>query len=153
LVLTTASIAHAQELEGSIAAAGIEKTAGPSVARARMFVLRKLNTPRCQQLFADFEDLQGQRLDHVLAGRKATPACYFSRLSFFDGSRVSPCGRPNIFAFTKVDGLEIFVCKAFQELAQRDASAAANVLIHEELHSLGAGEAPTPGLPTAREIS
>ncbi len=39
------------------------------------------------------------------------------------------------------------------ETVRRDAATAANILIHEMLHSLGAGEAPAPGLPTSLEIT
>lgn len=47
----------------------------------------------------------------------------------------------------------MFVCPAFRLLAWQEGKAAANILIHEELHSVGAGEAPMPGLPTPQEIS
>jgi hypothetical protein len=74
-------------------------------------------------------------------------------MAFLNGFRVQPCGRKDVFAFTHTGDSEVFLCLSFRELAQWDPSSAANLLIHEELHSLGAGEAPSPGLPTAYQIT
>ena len=72
---------------------------------------------------------------------------------FLDGSGVPPCGPPRVFAFTTPGTSTVFVCPTFPQLMQESNASGANLLIHEELHSLGAGEAPSPGLPTSYQIT
>ena len=72
---------------------------------------------------------------------------------FRDGSSAPTCRRRGVFAFTSPGSLTVFVCRSFRERAALDAVTAANILIHEELHSLGAGEAPMPGLLKAEAIT
>jgi hypothetical protein len=64
-----------------------------------------------------------------------------------------PCRRRDVYAFTEPGSLSVLLCRSFGELTARDASSAANLLLHEMLHSLGAGEAPSTGLLTAYEIT
>src|SRR5262249_15114888 len=123
------------------------------LARPRTIALVKLRNRRCQQLFAEFRDLEGHPLEEVLTARGETAVQHLERMAFLDGFRVRPCGRKDVFAFTHTGDSEVFLCRSFGQLAQRAPSSAADLLIHEELHSLGAGEAPSPGLPTAYQIT
>jgi hypothetical protein len=72
-------------------------------------------------------------------------------MAFRDGS--DECDRPGLFAFTSPGSLTVYVCPSFREIERHSPTSAAYLLIHEELHSLGAGEAPFPGLPTSQEIT
>ncbi len=154
LVFAASSLAEAQAPAASFEDTGyVEPSVAPAVARARTVALKKLGTPRCQRLFAEFRDLAGRPLDEVLAARDETAERHLWRMVFLNGFGVSPCGRRDVHAFTSPGDLAVFVCPSFRKLARDDDSSAANMLIHEMLHSLGAGEAPLPGLPTAYEIT
>lgn len=123
------------------------------VTRARSVAVTKLHAARCLRIFGEFQDLDGRRLEDVLASWKKTAEDRLRELVFRDGSQTSTCQRPGVFAYTSPLSSTIFVCPAFSRIVRQDIAAAANLLIHEELHSLGAGEAPMPGLPSAEEIT
>lgn len=123
------------------------------VGRARSIALVKLHSERCRRLFAEFEDLDGRALERVLAEGGETAETRLSRIAFRDGFATPTCERGRVYAFTSPGSLSVFICPAFRSLAQNDRKAAANILIHEELHSVGAGESPMPGLPSAEEIT
>lgn len=131
----------------------VEPSIASFVTRARMVALEKVRSPKCQLLLREFKDLAGHTLEEVLADREETVELHLERMVFLDGSRVFPCGRRDVFAFTSIGSLAVRVCRSFGNLTRTDMASAANLLIHEELHSLGAGEAPSPGLPTAYEIT
>jgi hypothetical protein len=131
----------------------VEGTIRISVTRARQIAIQKLRSPRCRKLFEDFRDLPGRRLDEVLDALGESSFEHLLRIEFRSGAPDETCARSGVYAFTSLGGSAVFVCPAFLLLTRQEPKAAANVLIHEELHSLGAGEAPMPGLPTAREIS
>jgi hypothetical protein len=135
------------------APAAVEGPVQIPVHRARMLALDKLRSPRCRSLFAEFEDLEGRPLDRVLTDAEETAEARLSRLSFRDGARTLTCARPGVYAFTSPGSLTVYVCPSFCLLSSQEVKTAANILIHEELHSLGAGEAPMPGLLTAMEIT
>lgn len=124
-----------------------------SVERARKTALRKLASDRCRQLFAEFHDLEGHSLEDVLFALGERSEEHLWRMDFRNGSGSPPCYRRGVYAFTSPGSLTVFLCPSFRDLIPRRGQDAANVLIHEELHSLGAGEAPAPGLPTAYEIT
>jgi hypothetical protein len=123
------------------------------VLRARGVALLKLQKSVCRGVFATFEDMGGRTLDRVLEEYQETPETRLSRIEYRDGARRPVCRRDGVYAFTSPGSLTVYVCPSFQRLAKEDTKAAANILIHEELHSLGAGEAPMPGLPDAIEIT
>ncbi|HEY6066384.1 MAG TPA: hypothetical protein VIY96_09525 [Thermoanaerobaculia bacterium] len=154
LALAFASIAEAQTSAGSAEPAGyVAPAVAPAVDRARTVALGKLKSSRCRRLFTDFQDAGGRSLEEVLASQNESAQAHLSRMVFLDGSGVPPCGRPRVFAFTSPGSLSVFVCESFRELTGSAAATAANLVIHEELHSLGAGEAPSAGLPTATQIT
>ena len=124
-----------------------------SVTRARQIAIQKLRSPRCRRLFEDFRDLPGRRLDDVLDALGESSPEHLLRMEFYAGERDETCARAGVYAFTSPGRSAVFVCPAFLLLARQEPKAAANLLIHEELHSLGVGEAPMPGLPTAQEIT
>lgn len=154
LALGVASSAQAQEAIESVSGSGyVEPSVAMPVSRARRAALRRLVDPGCRRLFSEFKDMEGNRLDEVLAARGDTAEGHLKRIDVLNGTDMYPCRQKNVYAFTSPGTTSVFVCGNFRKLAWENVEIAGNVLIHEMLHSLGAGEAPTPGLPTAHEIS
>jgi hypothetical protein len=131
----------------------VEPSVAAAVARVRTAALEKLARPGCRRLFGEFTNLEGTTLDEVLAARNETVESHLRGMAYLDGSRVYPCRRRGVYAFTKPGSLSVFFCENFWRLAWSNVETAANLLIHEMLHSVGAGEAPTPGFPTAYEFT
>ena len=131
----------------------VEPSIATTVARARTAALEKLADPRCREIFTEFKNTEGVPLDAVLVARRDTAESLVGRMAFLNGSGILPCGRRDVFAFTKPGSMSVFLCDRFRKLAGVNAASAATLLIHEMLHSLGSGEAPTPGFPTAYEIT
>ena len=134
-------------------AGSIEGPDRVTVSRALGIALEKLRSPACRQIFGEFFGPGSASLEEVLRERGETPGDRLRRMRFLDGSRHRLCGAPGVSAVMGTGSLEVFVCGSFGASARRDPSGAANLLIHEVLHSLGAGEAPTPGLPSSEEIT
>ena len=154
LLLAVASVAEAQAPAEAIEDAGyVDASMADAVSRVRKVVVRKLSAPKCQRIFAEFTDLSGLPLDQVLAAAGETAESRLRRMTFLDGTRVPPCGRRDVYAFTNPGSLSIQLCRNFRKLALRNAASAANLLIHEMLHSLGAGEAPHTGVLNGYEIT
>lgn len=154
LLFSAAPLAGAQSgpAAGFEKAGYVEGSVGPLLLRARGLAVEKLDSARRRQLFTEFEDPAGRRLEEILEDRRETGAQHLLLLSFRDGSSTAACRTP-IFAFTDLGSREVFLCPPFMETVRRDVATAANILIHEMLHSLGAGEAPAPGLPASVEIT
>jgi hypothetical protein len=131
----------------------IEGSVAVTVTRARQMAVMKLQSRSCRSLFADFRDLPGRSLEDVLGELRETPLEHLLQLDVRDGTYETPCKRQGVYAFTNVGGSTVFVCPSFVLLSRQEPKSAANLLIHEELHSLGAGEAPIPGLPTSQDIT
>ena len=156
LTLILASGSSAEDPPSVVRAANVGYVEGllqSPVTRARLAAIEKLRSAKCRQLFSEFQDLEGRSLDEVLIAHRETAEDRLWKLAFRDGSSAPACHEKNIFAFTSPGSLTVSVCNGFRELAERQTGAAANILIHEELHSLGAGEAPMPGLLTTHQIT
>lgn len=148
------ALAQSSPPTGSVVRAGsIEGNILIYVTRARLLAIQKLRATGCRRIFGEFEDLEGHRLDDVLAAWGETAEERLRQLAFRDGSNSPGCERPGVFASTTPGSLTIFVCPAFRLMAKQEPRTAANILIHEELHSLGVGEAPMPGLPSSEDIT
>ena len=130
----------------------IEGPARVSVSRARGVALDKLRDPACRQIFGEFR-AGALSLDEVLRRRGETPEDRLRQMRFHDGSGYRLCVAPGVLAVTRIGSLDVYVCESFQTSARRNPAGAANILIHETLHSLGAGEAPVPGFPTSEKIT
>ena len=131
----------------------VEPSVAAAVSRARPAVLKKLGTAKCRGILAEFKDLEGVPLEEVLIALGETPEIRIRKMAFLDGSRMYPCRQRDVYAFTNPGLLSVFLCDRFRKLVYVNVDAAANILIHEMLHSIGTGEAPTPGFPDAYEIS
>lgn len=159
LALTALILAAAPRVGAQIPAESFEDVGyvapslAPTVARARKAALKKLRAPRCQRVFTEFTNPEGLSLDGVLVARGHSAESHLRQMAFLDGSGILPCGRRDVYAFTKPGSMSVFLCDSFRKLTSRSPTSAATLLIHEMLHSLGAGEAPSPGLPTAYQIT
>ena len=153
LAFASSSLAMPQVPAGNREPGGIEGPVRVYVSRARGLALGKLRQPVCREIFAEFRNGNDASLDQVLRERGERADEHLLRMRFRDGTGHQRCVVPGAYAVTQVGSFEVFLCESFSRLARHDAHAAANVLIHEELHSLGAGEAPMPGLPSSELIT
>jgi hypothetical protein len=111
---------------------------------------RKLGDSRCQEILTDFADLSGRRLDVGLAAIGQTVPSYIGYVLFYDGRATQPCTDHQVLAWTTPGSRAVFIC--WDQFAARQRASngyAANILIHETLHTLGLGENP----PDARQIT
>ncbi len=112
---------------------------------------RRLSDAACRQVLADFTDGSGRRLDENLASIGQTMPSYLGLVLFYDGSRTEPCGRERVLAWTNPGSRAVLVCESFFRWQRADPGYAANIVIHEALHTLGLRESPpAPAAITAR---
>lgn len=111
---------------------------------------RKLTDARCREILTDFTDSGGRRLDESLAATGQGLPGYLDFVVFYDGRATQPCANREILAWTTPGSRSVRVCaEQFVVLARARRGDAANLLIHETLHTLGLSEGP----PDAREIT
>lgn len=111
---------------------------------------KRLEHPRCQQVFGDFRDGEGRTLQENLLELGETGGSYMEKMLFYDGGDARLCKRGSVLAFTTPGSRVVMVCaRAFREMGREDPRVAEAVLIHEALHSLGLGENP----PTSQAIT
>jgi hypothetical protein len=131
---------------------------GPDVPPSYRKVLRatieearnKLLRVSCSNVLGDFVDGSGGPLVSDLAATGQSAADFLARIHFSDGRWNGSCAVPGIFAWTHPGSHAVHLClERFAQLAHANPSAAANILIHEELHALGLGEDP----PSSRVIT
>jgi len=121
-----------------------------SVARARRDASRKLESLECREVFSDFRDASGRSLAANLAALGQTGRSYFDLVVLYQGEGSSHCQDRATFATTTPGSRAVYVCgPQFADRQRRDPGLAANLLIHEELHSLGLVENP----PSSKEIT
>jgi hypothetical protein len=131
----------------------IEGSVLVTVTRALQMAVTKLRSQGCRSLFAESRDVAGRPLDAVLADLGETPLERLLLLDVRDGTYEAPCKRQGVYAYTSLGGTTVFVCPSFVLLSKQEPRSAANLLIHEVLHSLGVGEAPMPGEPSSQDIT
>jgi hypothetical protein len=129
----------------------VDARLGALVRRAVERASERLATPGCSLLLMDFVDGRtGRPLAETLAASGRTPSTLFASLQFYDADHMVQCRWRNTWAWLAVGGDVVFVCQGrFNVLARKDQWLAANILVHEALHSLGLGENP----PTSEEIT
>lgn len=125
----------------------------PALARAVNVVVpraaEKLRNERCQQVLSEFRDGNGKTLKENLEERGESPSGYLRWLIFVNAAEEGFCVRESRVAATNPGDRIIRLCSPFRTVALSDPSHAANLVIHEELHSLGLGENP----PSSSEIT
>ncbi|HEY1249718.1 MAG TPA: hypothetical protein VGH97_00925 [Thermoanaerobaculia bacterium] len=111
---------------------------------------RKLSDSRCQEILEDFSDSSGRPLERNLAATGQAMPGYLEWVLFYDGQASAPCADHAVLAWTNPGSRAVHVCgDQFAAIARGHTGDAANILIHEALHTLGLGEGP----PDAREIT
>ncbi|HYB53768.1 MAG TPA: hypothetical protein VEG84_07870 [Thermoanaerobaculia bacterium] len=110
----------------------------------------KLADVRCRLIFSDFRDIKGRQIQSTLDTLGQTGQTYFRGLVFYDGYGRTACDSRETIAFTSPGSRAVFLCTPqFLAMAHRDQGLVADLLIHEELHSLGLGENP----PSSKAIT
>ncbi|MEP6995621.1 MAG: hypothetical protein ABI968_13940 [Acidobacteriota bacterium] len=111
---------------------------------------RKLGDSRCQEILTDFVDASGRRLDVNLAAIGQTVPSYLGFVLFYDGRGTRPCADRNVLAWTTPGSRAVSICwDQFAASQRTNVGFAADIIIHEALHTLGLGENP----PDARLIA
>jgi hypothetical protein len=126
--------------------------AGLYVQRAILGARQRLADEGCRAVLSDFSsESTGRSLAPILADKGLAPEDYLATLAFEDGSMAAACKTGQAFAGMRRSGDDVvYICpSAFRALAQREASKAEAVVIHEMLHTLGLGENP----PTSAQIT
>jgi hypothetical protein len=124
----------------------LDRSLLPSLEEA----VRKLGDSRCQQVLEDFADRSGQRLDVRLASAGMSLPSYLGSVVFSDGRGTRPCFDRQVLAWTTPGSRAVSICwDQFAAHQRANAGDAANLIIHEALHTLGLAENP----PDAREIT
>jgi hypothetical protein len=128
----------------------------PALARAINVVVpraaEKLRNERCQQLLSEFQDGNGRTLQENLEARGETASGYLRWLIFVNAAEDGFCVRGTPVAATNPGDRIIRLCSAFRAIALSDPAHAANLVIHEELHSLGLGENPPSSYEITRKV-
>lgn len=113
----------------------------------------RLADERCRDVLGDFTDGAGRRLDENLASIGQSMPAYLGLVLFYDGSRTEACENERVLAWTHPGTRAVRVCESFFRWQRRDPGYAADILIHEALHTLGLGEKPPlPAAITAKVI-
>lgn len=124
--------------------------AATAVSNTLVGAFRRLEEPRCQQIFSDFSDASGRPLRQALEDVGQTGQGYLRLVTFDDGRDVPQCSRRCFLALTSPGSRVVHVCRnQFVDIARHDPTFAEATLIHELLHSLGLGENP----PSSLEIT
>ena len=121
----------------------------PGLERARLGARERLGRPECQAVLADFESVNGGRLDLVLRSTGRTAQEQLEQLVLGSGLGRAGCGAGQL-AFTRVGSSTVSIClRPFTLLPAAEQDA---VLIHEMLHSLGLGENPPESVAITAQI-
>jgi hypothetical protein len=119
----------------------------PELRWARARARERLGRAECQAVLADFDSVNGGRLDLVLRSTGRTAQEQLDLLVLESGLGRPLCDHGGLLAFTQVRSTVVSVCLRRFTLLRRPEQDA--VLIHEMLHSLGLGENP----PESRTIT
>ena len=115
---------------------------------------RRLDEPRCRELFHDFADAAGRTAQENLDAIGQTGQGYLGWLWFADGSGHSRCRMTEVLAFTVPGSRVIHFCgdRFRRQIVRRGLGVLAVAILHEELHSLGVGENPPTSIEITRRV-
>jgi hypothetical protein len=152
VILLIAPAAPLHAADSSKGPSNVDSRLNPFVTSAVAMAEERLSTQACAAVLLDFTDVRsGRPLSETLAATGQSAAGYLeASVVFLNGDGIGRCRHSSTFAFTWPGSRVIFVCRSrFVAVLTRDKGLAANLLVHETLHSLGLGENP----PTSEEIS
>jgi hypothetical protein len=111
----------------------------------------RLFSPACAAVLDEFTSAAtGRTLGAALAETGLSAPEFVLGLTYFSASSLPPCRNQRVLAYTTPGSRVVFVCPAAFARASRDEPGfAANILIHEALHSLGLAD----DLPSSLEIT
>ena len=119
---------------------------GPNRAafdRALSLARSKFAVTECQAILRDFSDGRSRSLEQALQATGLRPSDLFERVSFADGAGLPPCWSSNVMAWTRPGKGRVYLCPdRFAAVERASPDFAANILIHEALHTLGLEENP-----------
>ena len=129
----------------------VDPRLGAPVAHAVARAAERLEKPGCPAVLSDFHDSRtGSLLSDRLAETGQSPSGYLRWLTFSSGVGLRPCEKRTTLAYTSPGSRVVFVCREqFARAVARDEGFAANIVVHEALHTLGLTENP----PTPNEIT
>jgi len=115
---------------------------------------RRLSDSRCQEILNDFADGAGRPLAENLRAIGQSLPGYLGLVLFYDGTSTEPCDAERVLAWTKPGQRAVHVCRdRFVHWQRANPGYAADIVIHETLHTLGLRESPpSPGAITAKVI-
>ena len=147
-LLATAALPASAESSSALL---VDPRLGPLVHRTVERAAERFATPGCGALLTDFTDVRsGQPLAETLAATGRTATGFLASLRFLDADHMVQCRQRAAWAWVPVGSDVVFVCRSrFEKLVRKDEWLAANILVHEALHSLGLGENP----PSSEEIT
>ena len=123
----------------------VDSRLAPVLRSAVTLAAARLRVSACAAVVGDFRDeATGHPLTERLGETGQTASEYFSHwLTFASGFGLRPCKNSERIAYTSPGSRVVFVCPdQFRTAWRKNEGTAANVLIHEALHSLGLGENP-----------
>jgi hypothetical protein len=115
---------------------------------------RRLSDSRCQQVLDDFTDGSGRPLAENLRAIGQSFPGYLGLVLFYDGTSTEACDGGRVLAWTTPGNRAVHVCRErFARWRRVNPGYAADIVIHEALHTLGLRESPpSPGAITAKVI-
>ncbi len=127
--------------------------AAGAVKRALAIAVERLGNEECREVYADFRDASGSTLAEKLRREEQRPAEHLRSLRWLNGAEHPLCRNRRVFLVTQVGARFVLVCPdQFGELAVRQPTQAAGLLIHEQLHTLGLGENPPASEDITRRV-
>ncbi len=129
----------------------VDPRLGGYVAEIVARAARRFEGPGCSGLLLAFDDVRtGRPLAETLRASGRTAGEHFASIRFYSGDERVQCRWRETWAWAAVGSDAVFVCRSrFTDLAKKSEKAAANILVHEALHTLGLGENP----PSSREVT
>ncbi len=115
---------------------------------------RRLADPGCQQIFSDFRNASGDRLQDKLDSLGQTGQSFLSWIWFVDAHFEGRCAQTDVLAFTSPGSQVVFYCgeRFTRSITRLGLGRLATTILHEELHSLGLGENPPSSVEITRRV-
>ena len=130
----------------------VDRKLGDALESSLTEAARRLSDSRCQELLGDYADGAGRPHGENLRAIGQSMPGYLTLVLFYDGSGTEPCEAERVMAWTSPGSRAVHVCALqFSRWQRTNPGYAANILIHEALHTLGLREGPpAPGAITKR---
>ena len=154
LLWTVSSSAPVRAADDNLLRTELKEGEREALSRAITGAARRLERPRCQEIFRDFKDASGRPLQESLeAAGGSGPGLLQDWIFFADGRQENRCADGQVLAFTQTGSRAVWICgRRFSQERWRDPDWTELVLIHEALHVLGLGEDPPSSEAISRRV-